>query len=417
MTPISCHAAVAGGVFLSAFETNWTLSAGVCRLHLTRVDRPIVLRKIRAFIALGLCVVPVLGSAVARAAESDNPENLIRVGNDLRRKGDDLRAFGYLQRAFELSGTPRAAAQLGLVEQALGRFADSESHLTLCLSSNDAWVDANRKNLDASRASGRKHLGQVKVTEVPAGTTVAVGERPPERLRPDATLWLAPGSVTLVFEAPGFRRSSKTVVPKEGATITVAADLVSERSVTATGSASGDTTGAGTGTAVAAGGTTAAVARTAPTGPDGVSATSVTASPTGQDAPDPGASWRITGLAIGGAGVGLGVAGFVLLRIGSNKLGAIESDANATPPRPYNAANGNYQTFQTSGVVLLAAGGAAIVTGAALYLLNREPSGATSAASAPGRANLARRAPSLVPTLFFSPVSTEGARVGVLGRF
>src|SRR5512138_3799471 len=72
-----------------------------------------------------LVVVSLLASSVAMA-ESEEPEALIRQGIELRRRGDDARAHGYFKRAYELSKTPRAAAQLGLVDQAVGRFAEAD---------------------------------------------------------------------------------------------------------------------------------------------------------------------------------------------------------------------------------------------------------------------------------------------------
>jgi hypothetical protein len=54
-------------------------------------------------------VAIVLGQASGlRASPAEDPEELIRVGNSLRRKGDNLRAAGYIRRAYELAHTPRS---------------------------------------------------------------------------------------------------------------------------------------------------------------------------------------------------------------------------------------------------------------------------------------------------------------------
>src|SRR4051812_16035681 len=90
---------------------------------------------------LALVVFPV----VARAADPTEIEDLIRQGNDLRRAGKDERALPLLRKAYDLAGTPRTAAQLGLVEVALGYRLEAERHLSESLASpRDVWVRKNR---------------------------------------------------------------------------------------------------------------------------------------------------------------------------------------------------------------------------------------------------------------------------------
>ena len=344
-----------------------------------------------AFVGILATVAVVAAASPARAAvDNDDPERLIKRGNDLRRQGDNIRAFGYLQRAHELAGTPRTGAQLGLCEQALGRFADAETHLTAALSTNDAWVDANRAGLEASRSVARKKLGKIQITGAPPGTTVAIGNAAPAKLPADSTIWVAPGATNLALEAPGFRSATRATQVVEGGTATVAAGLapVAAAATPATAVATAPAT------------TTTSTTTPAPDGTPPVTTPGPDDNGGAGDGPrDDGASaLRITGLAVAGTGVAMVVTGFVLRNMASSKLEAINSDANAMPPRPYNPENGNWKTYDTSGWALLGVGGAAIVTGAIIYLVNRgDDTTVTSGASAaaprrgPASGDFARR--------------------------
>ena len=68
----------------------------------------------------------------------------------------------------------------------------------------------------------------------------------------------------------------------------------------------------------------------------------------------------------------VGVTGIFVYHSGASKRDAIEQDAGAYPKRPYNPSNGNYGTLIGTGIGLMIAGGAAVATGAVLYLFGRE---------------------------------------------
>ena len=57
------------------------------------------------------------------------PTRLIRHGIELRKVHDDEGAAREFQKAYDQVHTPRAAGQLGLAEQALGRWEDAERHV------------------------------------------------------------------------------------------------------------------------------------------------------------------------------------------------------------------------------------------------------------------------------------------------
>jgi hypothetical protein len=90
---------------------------------------------------------------------------------------------------------------------------------------------------------------------------------------------------------------------------------------------------------------------------------------------------RIAAMVVAGAGVALGVTGFLVYHAGVTKRDNIMTEASSF--QPYNESNGNYATFGDAGLALMAVGGAALATGAVLYLLSpsssesqpKEPSG------------------------------------------
>src|SRR5260370_36962488 len=124
-----------------------------------------------------LMLAAVLGGSVARAAEDAEPakvEDLIRRAIDLRRSGHDNRAFPLLQEAYERAPSPRTAAQLGLVEMALGYKLEAERHLSEAVESRrDLWVNKNRSILESALVDVRAAIGEVAI-QGPAGADVPV---------------------------------------------------------------------------------------------------------------------------------------------------------------------------------------------------------------------------------------------------
>ena len=102
-------------------------------------------------VALGAAVLAALvaQSRVAGAETTDDAEKLIRHGIELRKAHDDEGAARAFQQAYDQVHTPRAAGQLGLAEQALGRWEDAERHVGEALrTGGDPWVAKNRATLD-----------------------------------------------------------------------------------------------------------------------------------------------------------------------------------------------------------------------------------------------------------------------------
>lgn len=128
-----------------------------------------------SFLRVATCglALAFLASETAKA-QSDTPdiptapevspaEALIQQGIDARRNGDDGRAVALFGQAYDLEPSGRAAAQLGLAEQGLGRFSDAHAHLTEALASAHPWVGENREALEGALRVVEQNVGRLEV--------------------------------------------------------------------------------------------------------------------------------------------------------------------------------------------------------------------------------------------------------------
>lgn len=117
-------------------------------------------------------------------AKGDTPaESLIKDGLRLRRAGRDIDALDKLQRAYDLEPTPRAAAQVGLCLQALGRWVEADFKLSEALTSaSDAWIQKNAPIIKQSIEEVKLHVGRVEVIGSPEGAEVSVAGKVAGRL-------------------------------------------------------------------------------------------------------------------------------------------------------------------------------------------------------------------------------------------
>src|SRR4051812_6794852 len=79
-----------------------------------------------------LCTALCAWPSLARATQESDA--LIDLGLGMRRQGDEEGASREFRKAYEISSTPRALAELGLSETALGRWTDAEAHLRQAVS-------------------------------------------------------------------------------------------------------------------------------------------------------------------------------------------------------------------------------------------------------------------------------------------
>jgi hypothetical protein len=121
-----------------------------------------------------------LASVNAQAAD-DGAEGLIAKGVALRRQGRNTEALALFKQAHELAPTGRTLAQMGMAEQSLRAWTDSEDHLGQALESGDTWVEKNRVVLADMLSVVKSHVGTVELIG-PVGVPVQLDGREVGRL-------------------------------------------------------------------------------------------------------------------------------------------------------------------------------------------------------------------------------------------
>lgn len=145
-----------------------------------------------------ICVAAFAGGAFAADVDA-----LISEGIALRRAGDDAAALAKFEEANAIKQSPRTLAQLGLAEQALGRWGAASRHLKAALSGgNDAWIKKNRVSIEEALKTVKQRVGDLHVVGSPAGSEVRVDGEVVGRLPMDPVTVTA-GSVAIEVRAPG----------------------------------------------------------------------------------------------------------------------------------------------------------------------------------------------------------------------
>ena len=143
--------------------------------------------------------------APALAADPAEVEELIRQGVDLRRMGRDPLAIPLFQRAYDLDRTARTAAQLGLVEAAVGYWISAEKHLAEALASpRHPWLVKNMEEIRKTLVAVRLNICEVDLVGAPAGAEVIVNGRPLGRLPLAEPVRVPEGSVHVIVRAVGY---------------------------------------------------------------------------------------------------------------------------------------------------------------------------------------------------------------------
>ena len=150
------------------------------------------------------------------ALGADRTELLIREGVELRKQGNNAEAVSRFTKAYEQSHTPRAAAQLGLCEQALERWIDAELHLSEALAgASDPWVAKNRKVLSETLVKTRSRLALL-VIEGAAAAQVHVNGEYVGNLPTRQNVRVLPGGTTVTATAAGFITFEEKFVAQAG---------------------------------------------------------------------------------------------------------------------------------------------------------------------------------------------------------
>jgi hypothetical protein len=171
-------------------------------------------------VASSAWLVLATGISPANAAEgngSAQEETLIKHGLELREKRDDGGALAEFKRAYQLSKSGHALAQVALAEQALGHWVDAQTNLTQALErADDPWIARNEKLLRQALASIKGHTGSLEITGAVPGAELLINDEKVGTFPTPAVLVPA-GSVALEVRAPGYLPVVRTVlVPARG---------------------------------------------------------------------------------------------------------------------------------------------------------------------------------------------------------
>jgi len=166
---------------------------------------------------------------VAAAQENGEAEKLIRHGIELRKAHDDEGAAREFQKAYDQVHTPRAAAQLGLAEQALGRWEDAERHMREAITAaDDPWIAKNRAILAEALGTIQAHLGRVEINGDLDGAEVSINGRPEGKLPLAGAVPVSAGEVDIELRAPGYQPAQRTLTIVAGQYQRVVLRLVKE---------------------------------------------------------------------------------------------------------------------------------------------------------------------------------------------
>jgi len=314
-------------------------------------------REIAAVIAASAMACGLAAGGTAWAA--DEEDALIHRGIELRKQGNDRAALDEMQRAYAIKRAPRAAAQLGFTEQALGLWPDAEEHVHEALTATgDAWVRKYRTTIEAALATIRDHVGRVQIDGGEPGAQVTVNGRAVGSIPLRDSVPVNAGPVDVEMRASGYAPALKTVNVAAGELTRVSFTLQPAALASAQQRQPPPFQP----------GTAPAVTPLATLGPDGALHEGALIEPH-----DPGRTRRMTGIGLVAGGVVAIGGGVVASVVAKNKFDAIGADAAAG--RPYNEGNGNWKGYETGAGVLYVVGGAAIVGGVVLYVAGRPRTG------------------------------------------
>jgi len=172
-------------------------------------------------VASSAWLVFATGTPYANAAEGNasatQEEALIKHGLELREKRDDGGALAEFKRAYQLSKSGHALAQIALAEQALGHWVDAQTNLTHALEqADDPWIARNDKLLRQALTSIKGHTGSLEITGAVPGAEILINDEKVGTF-PTPEVLVPAGSVALEVRAPGYLPVVRTVqIPARG---------------------------------------------------------------------------------------------------------------------------------------------------------------------------------------------------------
>jgi hypothetical protein len=137
-------------------------------------------------------------------------------------------ALATLRQAYASSPTPRAAAQLGLVHQALGQWVEAHTRLNEALAAvGDAWIERNRAALQQALGVVQGEVGTVEILirPLPPEARATLGATDIGPLPMEHPLVVVAGEEELEVSAPGHRTVRRAVRVRAGQLSRVTVEL------------------------------------------------------------------------------------------------------------------------------------------------------------------------------------------------
>jgi hypothetical protein len=149
---------------------------------------------------------------------------LISQGVELRRQGKDDEALKVFEEAQRISPSPRGLGQLGLAEQATGRWAEADRDVNAALlQTDDSWVLKNQGVLQEALREIARHVGSVRLAGSPSGASVYINDKLVGALPLDQRV--TAGELMVRVAAEGYVPLERRVVVEAGKKAAVLLDL------------------------------------------------------------------------------------------------------------------------------------------------------------------------------------------------
>jgi hypothetical protein len=161
--------------------------------------------------------VAVLACTSVAEAQPIGDDAAMRAGVELRRAHRDEEALAQFVRVFEQTRRPVARAQMGLAEQALGRWIEAETNLRAALEATaDPWIARNRGTLAGALSVIEQHVGSLWIDGGVAGAEVWVDDHRVATMPLSAPIRVVAGTLSVQVRAPGFESVHRSVVVAGG---------------------------------------------------------------------------------------------------------------------------------------------------------------------------------------------------------
>jgi hypothetical protein len=330
--------------------------------------------------AVFLIVISLVG-ATARAESPEDREKalaLVREGNSLLDAGKAAEALAAFRSAYAIVESPKLHFNFGqALAEIPGREAEAHEEFVQYLAQVPTAEPVKRAEANRQALALGAKLAFLWIETDPEGVAILVDEKPRGTTPLVGPFALSAGTHALRLSKPGLQPIFEAITVSAGQRVTK--DFALHPAIPRPAAAAAATAAPPTSQTAAspsAGLTVEEKPESVPSPRTGRTPTAAAPTRTyrrrlavDQEQPDSTASAesysgaRIAGMVVAGAGVALGATGFLVYRAGVAKLN------NIMAADIYTESDGDYKTLGNAGIALMAVGGAALATGAVLYLL------------------------------------------------